>query len=232
MEMIPYTCIDREMLLSVSGHFVGTGDVRGIRYLPICVGFAVCIIWRWRKGRLLFPLFVQGDFHGSGEQTEEGVACRRYLRLLMTASAGCSGVAENTAGIVFDVLVLRYGVCGFRSFEKGDIRDGVLKYNRQKTGTPMLVEIQPVARRVVGCVMYTLRDSPYLFTFLSGTKTGEEAYREYTSALADFNRSLEVAGECLWCDGNSYLIFDPSLFRHDLEGTGCTDRDDQRIVGT
>ena len=39
------------------------------------------------------------------------------LRLLMTAPLDDSGL-RNTAGIVFDVLVLRYGVCRFRSFEK------------------------------------------------------------------------------------------------------------------
>ena len=113
--------------------------------------------------------------------------------------------------------------------KKSDIRNGVLRYNRQKTGTPMLVEIQPVAKELLAALMTdTLRDSPYLFTFLSGTKTGEEAFREYTSALADFNSSLKE----LWCDGNGYLVLNPSLFRHDLEGTGCTDRDDQRIAGT
>ena len=31
---------------------------------------------------------------------------------------------------------------------------------------------------------------------------------------------------------SGYLVLNPSLFRHDLEGTGCTDRDDQRIAGT
>ena len=32
---------------------------------------------------------------------------------------------------------------------------------------------------------------------MSGTKTGEEAFREYTSALADFNSSLkELANAC------------------------------------
>ena len=99
---------------------------------------------------------------------------------------------------MFDVLVLRYGVVDFAHLKKSDIRSGVLRYNRQKTGTPMLVEIQPVAKELLAALMTdTLRDSPYLFTFLSGTKTGEEAFREYTSALADFNSSLkELANAC------------------------------------
>ena len=86
----------------------------------------------------------------------------------------------------------------FAHLKKSDIRNGVLRYNRQKTGTPMLVEIQPVAKELLAALMTgTLRDSPYLFTFLSGMKTGEEAFREYTSALADFNSSLkELANAC------------------------------------
>ena len=50
--------------------------------------------------------------------------------------------------------------------------------------------------------------------------------------LLRFQQFLEGTGKCLWCDGNGYLVLNPSLFSHDLEGTGCTDRDDQRIAGT
>ena len=50
--------------------------------------------------------------------------------------------------------------------------------------------------------------SGYLFPFLSGTKTGYEAYLEYNAALSRFNRNLktlkEVAG--IASDVTSYTI--------------------------
>ena len=42
---------------------------------------------------------------------------------------------------------------------------------------------------------HTHPDSPYLFPFLSGTKKGEAAYREYTSSLARFNRDLKALAQ-------------------------------------
>lgn len=120
------------------------------------------------------------------------------LRLLMTAPLDDSGLRKTQRALCLMFLFCGMAFVDFAHLKKSDIRNGVLRYNRQKTGTPMLVEIQPVAKELLAALMTgTLRDSPYLFTFLSGTKTGEEAFREYTSALADFNSSLkELANAC------------------------------------
>ena len=120
------------------------------------------------------------------------------LRLLMTAPLAAPELRKTQRALCLMFLFCGMAFVDFAHLKKSDIRNGVLRYNRQKTGTPMLVEIQPVARELLAALMTdTLRDSPYLFTFLSGTKTGEEAFREYTSALADFNRSLkELANAC------------------------------------
>ena len=109
-----------------------------------------------------------------------------------------SGLRKTQRALCLMFLFCGMAFVDFAHLKKSDIRSGVLRYNRQKTGTPMLVEIQPVAKELLAALMTdTLRDSPYLFTFLSGTKTGEEAFREYTSALADFNSSLkELANAC------------------------------------
>ena len=173
--------------------------------------------WRWRWGGSFFPLFVQGNFHGSEKQTEEGVASES-LRLLMTAPLDDSGLRKTQRALCLMFLFCGMAFVDFAHLKKSDIRNGVLRYNRQKTGTPMLVEIQPVAKELLAALMTdTLRDSPYLFTFLSGTKTGEEAFREYTSAFQQF---LEGTGKCLWCDGNGYLVLNPSLFRTTLKEQG------------
>ena len=101
---------------------------------------------------------------------------------------------------------------------------GVLEYKRQKTGTPMLIEVQSTAWESLRELSSDVgKDSPYLFPFLKGMKVGKEAYKEYTSALAHFNRNLKRLGESLRCVYPDHLIFDPSFFCDDFEGTGCPD---------
>ena len=106
------------------------------------------------------------------------------LRLLMTAPLAAPELRKTQRALCLMFLFCGMAFVDFAHLKKSDIRNGVLRYNRQKTGTPMLVEIQPVARELLAALMTdTLRD--------------EEAFREYTSALADFNRSLkELANAC------------------------------------
>ena len=40
-------------------------------------------------------------------------------------------------------------------------------------------------------------DSPYLFPFLEGMKTGEDAYKEYNTVLGGFNRRLKILSESI-----------------------------------
>lgn len=84
-------------------------------------------------------------------------------------------------------LMFLYGGMTFVDFDhlKGDnFKDGILDYNRQKTGTPMRIEVLAVARamskELAGNI---LNSSGYLFPFLSGMRTGEEGYKEYNAAL-------------------------------------------------
>ena len=128
--------------------------------------------WRWRMGRLLFPLFVQGNFHGSEKQTEEGVATES-LRLLMTAPLDDSGLRKTQRALCLMFLFCGMAFVDFAHLKKSDIRNGVLRYNRQKTGTPMLVEIQPVAKELLAALMTgTLRDFSLSIHFLEWDENG------------------------------------------------------------
>ena len=82
--------------------------------------------------------------------------------------------------------------------EKSNLNQGLLKYNRMKTGTPMSVEIIDSAYELLSLFRNnhssSCSDHPdYLFHILSGEyKRGEEgAYREYQSALRKFNNHLK-----------------------------------------
>ena len=82
--------------------------------------------------------------------------------------------------------------------EKSNLKQGLLKYNRLKTGTPMSIEVLESAQNAIGG-LYNKSDArssgypDYLFRILSGAyKRNEEgAYREYQSALRRFNNELK-----------------------------------------
>ena len=87
----------------------------------------------------------------------------------------------------------------FAHLEKSNVEQGLLKYNRMKTGTPMSLEILDSAQDAIArlCNGYN-EEHPdnrpnYLFRILSGEykRTDEKAYREYQTALRRFNNDLK-----------------------------------------
>lgn len=61
---------------------------------------------------------------------------------------------------------------------KEDIKEGILSYYRQKSGSLIQVEIPAEAQGLLNeLAADTTEDSPYLFPFLEGMKTGEDATR-------------------------------------------------------
>ena len=102
------------------------------------------------------------------------------------------------------VASLLFQFCGmpfvdFAHLEKSNVEQGLLKYNRMKTGTPMSLEILDSAQDAIArlCNGYN-EEHPdnrpnYLFRILSGEykRTDEKAYREYQTALRRFNNDLK-----------------------------------------
>ena len=197
MEAIPYAYINRNRLLCYQSWVLDKGRSLNtvstyMRRIRRVYGLAM------ENGEAPFSRYLfKGIFMGVKSKQKKALPTES-LRLLMTAPLDDSGLRKTQRALCLMFLFCGMAFVDFAHLKKSDIRNGVLRYNRQKTGTPMLVEIQPVAKELLAALMTdTLRDSPYLFTFLSGTKTGEEAFREYTSALADFNSSLkELANAC------------------------------------
>ena len=75
--------------------------------------------------------------------------------------------------------------------EECNIQGDTLEYQRQKTGTPIKIQILDSAQDMI-LQMKSKNDVKYLFPFLSGTKSGKDAYREYQAALCKFNRDLNL----------------------------------------
>lgn len=115
---------------------------------------------------------------------------------------------------------LLFQFCGmpfadFAHLEKSNLKRGILKYNRIKTGTPMSVEVLDTALSLVpsllNCESPSDSDHPdYLFRVLSGEyKPNEEkAYIEYQSTLRRFNNDLKSLAKklCIRSSVTSYTL--------------------------
>lgn len=97
---------------------------------------------------------------------------------------------------------LMFQFCGmpfsdFAHLEKSALENGILRYKRIKTGTPMSIEILDAAQKEMN-ELYNgktpAEDCPdYLFDILKGDKKlkEEREYKEYQSALRRFNNQLK-----------------------------------------
>lgn len=75
---------------------------------------------------------------------------------------------------------------------KKDLQGNVLFYRRRKTGRALTVALSPEAMQLVHLMADTDKKSPYLFPILRSVEGSEDAYREYQSALRNFNYSLSA----------------------------------------
>lgn len=109
-------------------------------------------------------------------------------------------------------ICLMFQLCGISfadlaHLKKHNIKNGRLEYHRRKSGTPLKLELLATAIEAIA-KLSTKGDTKYLFSFLSGTKEGKEAFVEYQSALTKFNRRLKALAKSLGIKGNvtSYSI--------------------------
>ena len=136
--------------------------------------------------------------------------------LLCTVIETVLAVKENfKADYIIDILrrtqaiaALMFQFCGMSfadlaHLEKSSLDRNVLHYNRVKTKTPMSVEILDTAKDMIYQLQNrkpALQDCPdYLFSILNGNKKrkDESAYREYQSALRNFNNHLRGLAKAL-----------------------------------
>ena len=100
------------------------------------------------------------------------------------------------------IAALMFQFCGMSfadlaHLEKSALDQSVLRYNRIKTKTPMSVEVLDTARGMINQLWSNQEPIPdcpdYLFDILCSNKKrkDERAYREYQSALRNFNNRLK-----------------------------------------
>ena len=91
-----------------------------------------------------------------------------------------------------DVFVLRDGFRRFGAFAKGGYQGRDLVLLSAEKEIP--AEAQGLLNELAAD---TTEDSPYLFPFLEGMKTGEDAYKEYNTVLGGFTRRLKILSESI-----------------------------------
>ncbi len=115
----------------------------------------------------------------------------QVLRSLSELHCPEAGQETERARLLFLLLFMLRGIpfVDIAYLRKCDLRDGVIKYRRRKTGTSITVKVEPQAMQLIERLRNRKADAVYLFPILS--KTGAEAYRQYQSALRRFNASLK-----------------------------------------
>lgn len=194
---VPYTYINNENLrryqayleeLGYSGNTVST-YMRRIR----------CVYNRAveEENAPYVPYLFKGIFTGVESKRKKALPVETLNRL-MTTRVETPELRKTQTTLCLMFLFCGMAFVDFAHLKAANIKDGILDYYRQKTGTPMRIEVLDAAREMLEELANATRlDSPFLFPCLSGTKTGEEAYKEYNAALACFNRNLKALAKAV-----------------------------------
>ena len=195
MEAIPYTYINRNRLLCYQSWLLDKG--RSLNTVSTYM----------RRIRHIYNLAVEANeapfVPNLFKDVFTGVESKRKKALPLDSLRSLMGTPRvepemRRTQLCFCLMFSFSGMAfvDFAHLRKENVKDGVLSYHRQKSGSFIRVEIPADVRLLLEeLAVCTDKDSPYLFPFLSGKKTGEAAYAEYNGALLRFNRDLRSLAE-------------------------------------
>ena len=106
--------------------------------------------------------------------------------------------ADSTDDFARDIFLFSLYTCGMSltdiaHLKKSDLQDGLLVYNRQKTGQPIHIRWEECMQQLVD--KYKNEDSPYLIPII--TCPGEDEVRQYQNKIHLINHHLKKLGEAL-----------------------------------
>ena len=194
-EEIPYAYINRDTLLRYQSWLLAKGCARNT------------VSTYMRRIRHIYNLAVEANeapfVPNLFKDVFTGVESKRKKALPLDSLRSLMGTPRvepemRRTQLCFCLMFSFSGMAfvDFAHLRKENVKDGVLSYHRQKSGSFIRVEIPADVRLLLDeLAVCTDKDSPYLFPFLSGKKTGEAAYAEYNGALLRFNRDLRSLAE-------------------------------------
>ena len=192
MEKIPYSYINRDTLLCYQSWLLGGG--RSLNTVSTYM----------RRIRHIYNLAVEAneapfvpnlfkDVFTGVESKRKKALPREMLERMFNAPLGDPSLrrVQLTVRLMFAFSGIAFVDLAHLKWE--NIRDGILQYHRQKSGSLIQLEIPSGALRLLDELSAcTAKESFYLFPFLSGTRTGEAAYKEYNRILSRFNHDLKL----------------------------------------
>ena len=192
MEEIPYAYIDKERLLLYQAWLSKRGCMRNtvstyMRRIRHIYNLAV------EAGEVSYiPNLFKGVFTGVESKRKKALP-REMLERMFNAELEDPSLrrVQLTVRLMFAFSGIAFVDLAHLKWE--NIRDGILQYHRQKSGSLIQLEIPSGALRLLDELSAcTAKESLYLFPFLSGRRTGEAAYKEYNRTLSRFNRDLKL----------------------------------------
>lgn len=191
-EEIGYEEITKESLRQYESYLTRRGCMRNtistyMRRLRCIYNRAV------EKGKASYiPHLFSGVFTGIESRRKRSLPIHELHRL-MTVPVTETKLRHTQLAVC---LMFQYGGMPFVDFvhlKSENLRNNLLMYRRRKTGTSICIEIRQRAKQMQRELSNdTSRTSIYMMPFLSGRKTGREAYMEYREVLQQFNRNLRI----------------------------------------
>ena len=192
MEEIPYAYIDKERLLLYQAWLSKRGCMRNtvstyMRRIRHIYNLAV------EAGEVSYiPNLFKGVFTGVESKRKKALP-QEMLERMFNAELEDPSLrrVQLTVRLMFAFSGIAFVDLTHLKWE--NIRDGILQYHRQKSGSLIQLEIPSGALRLLDELSAcTAKESLYLCPFLSGRRTGEAAYKEYNRTLSRFNRDLKL----------------------------------------
>lgn len=105
--------------------------------------------------------------------------------------------AMEEARMLFLLLFLLRGLpfADLVQLRRCDLVDNTIRIRRRKTGSPLVITVEPEAMAIIKRYANPDPNSLYLFPFIA--EVGRDEYKQYQNALRYFNQQLEMLGTML-----------------------------------
>ena len=147
--------------------------------------------------RLVEQTFPFRNVYTGVDRTRKRAVDEDVISRLLHLDVGGSQSLETARDLfMFSFYARGMAFVDMAYLRKADIRDGILRYDRRKTGQRLSVRVEPCMKLLVDRYADSVRHTPYVFPILT-SEDPETAYKQYSVALNYYNRRLKLLSEML-----------------------------------
>ncbi len=138
-----------------------------------------------------------GVFTGNAKTEKRAISKECIAKLMEVELEGIKNVKEtavSSPAFSRDLFLFSFYTQGMSfsdmvNLKKEDIKDGVIRYRRKKTGQQITVKLEECMKAIIR--RYQDKDSGYIFPVLKGNTGDYQRWKQTQTALAAFNRDLK-----------------------------------------